>query len=344
MKILVLDTLYPEFLDALIFDPEMPYEAQLASVMSKCFGTFDACSRALRTMGWDAVDIIVNSLELQHQWNLEYDGQVSSNILQHQIAHYRPDVIFLQDLNIELPPLPSHILVAGQCSCPMPPEHRVRQCQILFTSFPHYVERFRKWGITAVYNPLAFDPIVLDRTVPAERSYDVVFVGGVGNPGHWRAGMQMLERVARDVPSFRWWGYGFDQLPINSRLRDKYQGPAWGLEMYQSFRQAKIVVNRHGEVAEGYANNMRLFEVTGMGAALVTEAAPNLEDFFACGESPEVAPYADPLEAVDNIQFLLTSDKYRADIAQAGQRRTLKDHTYAQRMLTVSEHLMDALR
>jgi spore maturation protein CgeB len=76
----------------------------------------------------------------------------------------------------------------------------------------------------------------------------------------------------------------------------------------------------------------------------VTEAAPNLEDFFACGESPEVAPYADPLEAVDNIQFLLTSDKYRADIAQAGQRRTLKDHTYAQRMLTVSEHLMDALR
>jgi hypothetical protein len=43
--------------------------------------------------------------------------------------------------------------------------------------------------------------------------------------------------------------------------------------MYRVLARSGIVVNRLGPVAEGAANNMRLFEATGAGALLLTEAA-----------------------------------------------------------------------
>ena len=51
--------------------------------------------------------------------------------------------------------------------------------------------------------------------------------------------------------------------------------------MYKVYGRSKIVINRHGEVAQGFANNMRMFEATGMGALLMTGQSPNLSDFFS---------------------------------------------------------------
>jgi hypothetical protein len=80
--------------------------------------------------------------------------------------------------------------------------------------FPHYVEQFANLGVRAVFNPLGFDPIVLQRTLePKERDIDVSFVGGVGNPSHWKYGMEVLNAVAEAIPTFKWWGYGVETLP-----------------------------------------------------------------------------------------------------------------------------------
>ena len=35
--------------------------------------------------------------------------------------------------------------------------------------------------------------------------------------------------------------------------------------MYRVLRQSKIALNRHSDVAEDHANNMRLYEATGVG-------------------------------------------------------------------------------
>ncbi len=170
-----------------------------------------------------------------------------------------------------------------------------------------------------------------------DRIHDVVFIGGVGAPGHWTSGMRTLHAVAEAIPTFKWWGYGAEHLPVNSALFQKYQGEAWGLDMYRIMLQSKIVLNRHGEVAEGYANNMRMFEATGCGAALLTEASKNLGTFFELAHGfHEVAPYASIDEAIETIKLLI---KYGAGLAARGQQRTLRDHTYAQRMKTVSDTL-----
>jgi spore maturation protein CgeB len=82
---------------------------------------------------------------------------------------------------------------------------------------------------------------------------------------------------------------------------------------------------------------MRLFEATGAGAMLVTESAPNLSDFFA--EGREVVTYDHPDDLMEKLSHYLEHDGERIAIASAGQRRTLRDHTYAQVMARLSEIL-----
>jgi spore maturation protein CgeB len=337
MKIQIVDTYYPDFLKSWDFNPAATYQSELKRLLEFSFGTGDFYSRNLRSLGWDTEDVIINApLQKPNKFGI-------------------PDVIFLQDLSI--PTGRRHFdeyLLAGQCSCPMPPEKKLRKCNVIFTSFPHYVDRFERMGIRAVYNPLAFDPIVLDRInveltqdmkrgpFAPDRIYDCVFIGGVGNPSHWKRGMETLETVAREIPTFKWWGYGYSTLPADSALRDKYQGEAWGLDMYRIMLQSKIVLNRHGEVAQGYMNNMRCFEATGCGALLLTEYAPNLRQFF---KEDEAISYGSPEEAITKIRWYLDKDHedVRAWVAANGQARTLRDHTYVQRMKTVSDMLQEML-
>lgn len=323
-KILIVDTYYPDFLRSLPFDPQSTYEAQLQAVLDRKFGTADCYSRNLRALGWEAVDVIANHEKLQEM-----------RPLCNQIAEYWPDVLFMQDLSVDWPDEYRPDVVAGQLSCPWPGDEQVKRFDLLFTSFPHYVERIEKLGVKAIYLPLAFEPSVLDGVEIKDRIHDCVFVGGVGAPSHWARGMETLHYVAEHIPTFKWWGYGADLLP-EGPLKQKYQGRAWGREMYEIMLQSKIVLNRHGEVAEGFANNMRMFEATGCGALLVTEDAPNLPELFA---SDEVIDYDSPADAVYKIRYYLMNEGARSLRAWQGQSRTLRDHTYAQRMKVVSETL-----
>lgn len=360
-RVLIIDTYYPDFIKSLPFDPSSTYEVELRKVLDRSFGTADFYSRNLRAQGWDAVDIVANHEDLQRMWAKEngrhwtiWDG----DILGAQIDSCSPDVVFMQDLSVPFSIVENPCL-AGQLSCPWPGDEIVGRFDILYTSFPHYVPRIEALGVRAVYNPLAFEPSVMERTFTQrgvegfyrgtwdaagkpvrQRIHDVVFIGGVGNPSHWRYGMEVLETVAREIPTFKWWGYGLETLPADSALRRCYQGEAWGTAMYEILLQSKICLNRHGEVAEGYANNMRMFEATGCGAMLLTEAAPNLPELWPPGYA---VPYHSPADAVYQIRRYLHYEPDRLKIAKFGEVQTLRDHTYAQRMKTVSETLLSML-
>ena len=264
-----------------------------------------------------------------------------------QIAEHEADVVYAQDLNFfsrgDLDRLRSEgRLVAGQIASPMPDPERLRGFQLLLTSFPHFVERFRELGVDSEYLPIAFYGEVLERlrrdgvdpSPESGRPHPIAFVGGLGADVHGvRA--RLLERIAEQLP-FEGWGYGWDGLS-DGPLRRAYRGEAWGIDMYRVLAQSRVVVNVHSSAAEGFANNMRLFEATGAGALLLTEVAPNLADFFEPGR--EVATYDGPDELMEKLGHYLEHDGERRAIAAAGQRRTLRDHTYAKVMARLAEIL-----
>jgi spore maturation protein CgeB len=229
--------------------------------------------------------------------------------------------------------------VVGQIAAPLPPWDIVKGFDFVLTSFPHFVPRLRDRGVDSAYLKLAFDerlPTLVPESDPeSARAHDVVFVGGV-NPAIHPAGTALLERVCatRSVAVF---GYGAEALPSSSPILRNYKGEAWGLEMYRALAAAKIALNRHIDVAEGHANNMRLYEATGMGAALLTERAANLVELFE--PDREVATYDNADQLLTQIDLLLADEDRRRDIARAGHRRTLREHTWANRIAELARML-----
>lgn len=360
MRILIIDSLYPDFLKTCPVDPASDYETELQKILSKQFGTFDAYSKNLRKLGHRCIDVIVNNGPLQQMW-AEENGRpfTFAGTAIDQIEAFAPDCVFVQDLSFfdaaTLSMISGKYLLAGQLSCPWPVDDRVSKFHCLFSSFPHYINRISECGVKAVYLPLAFEPSVLEvriepsggddtariqaaiNSLAPERDIDISFVGGVGRESHWRQGTDTLEAVAAAFPDrFQWWGYGLDNLPAGSALRGCYKGEAWGREMYSIYRRSKIVISRHGEVSQGFTNNLRCYEATGCGALLMTENSPNLRELF-----PWAAGYSSPEDLCDAIHLDLEHGP--PELAQLGQAYTLEHHTYAQRMKAVSETLKGML-
>jgi spore maturation protein CgeB len=103
----------------------------------------------------------------------------------------------------------------------------------------------------------------------------------------------------------------------------------FGLDMYRLLKSSKIVLNNHGEIAGGYAGNMRMFEATGVGSCLLTDNKDNLGDLFDVG--CEIMVYDSPEDCAEKIQWLLEHEEERERIALAGQQKTLNFHTVQNR-------------
>jgi spore maturation protein CgeB len=100
--------------------------------------------------------------------------------------------------------------------------------------------------------------------------------------------------------------------------------------MYQILHNSKITLNHHIDMANGYANNMRLFEATGVGTLLLTDWKVNLAELFEPGR--EVIAYRTPDECAELIGYYIEHDAEREAVARAGQQRALREHSYDQRM------------
>jgi spore maturation protein CgeB len=76
-----------------------------------------------------------------------------------------------------------------------------------------------------------------------------------------------------------------------------------------------------------------VFEVPACGGLLLSERAPGLERYFAIGE--EILVFESGSDLVRTIRGLLQDEPRRASIARAGFERTLRDHTWAQRLASI---------
>jgi spore maturation protein CgeB len=360
MKICIVDSYYQGFLKDFYKNDEnrklLPYSSLKNILLNSNFGTSDYYSFNLKKHGNQAVDLIVNDPILQSKWANENELIVKvygiwqriqqlpfihrfvgrpnwiQKIAIAQIKKYRPEVVYIQDLSILNPDVLKEIkkyckLLIGQIASSPPSEEYLKQFDLIITSFPHYVDFFRKLGIKSEYQKLAFEPRVLKKIGKQKRIYDTTFIGSF-TPYHIK-GTQLLEEVVTRVP-VHVWGQGLRYLSPLSPLRKNYHGKTWGTDMYKILAQSKLVINRHIGVSEQYANNMRLYESTGMGAMLITDDKKNINDLFEVGK--EVIVYQNEKDLSDKIKYYLRHDKERKKIAEAGQRRTLRDHTYPKRM------------
>ncbi|MDH4152412.1 MAG: glycosyltransferase [Nitrospira sp.] len=348
---LFLNTYYHGFLDHHYrMRPELrdaSYESQHQALQAACFGDSDFYSSGLSAVGWEAGDLIVNCRPLQDAWakvrGLDKGSQTIAVAVE-QIRELKPQVLYLQDLGIGTQEFmnivrPHVELIVGQIASPIPPHAHLEGFDILISSFPHFVDDFRRNGRVAYYQPLAFDPRLLQRLGNCSRQYPLSFVGGV-SPAH-RERQALLVALAKSLP-LHCWGYGTQALVQEGVEGTRLHGDVWGMDMFSVLARSAITVNHHIDVAKSNANNMRLFEATGCGALLVTDYKDNLTDLFEIGS--EVVAYRSVEECADLLSYYLQHKDEAAEIAKRGQRRTLRDHTYQTRMCHTGELLDRHLR
>lgn len=253
-----------------------------------------------------------------------------------QIEEFRPDVILNQSLDGVSPDFMARIksettLLVAQHAHPWLEIGESLSCYgLLISSIPASAPVFkplRQAGIPYEYHRLAFERRVLERLPPRDPSIDVSFIGSFHSAHSSR--LKLIEYLCARFPQIRIWGSGIEAIPSASAVRGKFQGQAWGLDMYRILRSSKITINHHGDVGD-YANNLRLFEATGVGCLLVTDQKSNLGEIFEVGK--EVVSYETPEECGDMIEYYLGKNEERERIALGGQERTLRDHTYETRM------------
>jgi len=359
-KVLIVQTFYPEFLkDIYASEPGLfrdDCDAQYRRLFDSAFGTGDAYSHGLRLLGCEATEIICNADAAQAKWAEERGLTLHGNIhdqrrqiVAAQIEAFRPDVVyvfewyplgdeFLEDLRSRVG------LVVGEVASPLPSNRTYGGYDLMISSWPPFVEHFRKRDIASHYIRLGFDRRIIDRLERETSRYPVTFVGGFA-PSHpdriaWLEAL--LEEVEVDI-----FCYGLEHTRPDSLIRRHYRGQVWGWEMYRMLRQSRITLNRHarldvgGAVNTDWCNNMRMYEATGAGTCLLTEWRPHLGELFE--PEREVVSYRNDRECIEKIQHYLSHEDERTAIAQAGQRRTLRDHLLTDRMqelLGIFQHHM----
>jgi spore maturation protein CgeB len=343
------------------------YDEQMAVRNRSLFGAADFYSQGLKASGVEAVDLHLNNRAMQLRWAAEKGvpigekaqgadcrGAVATmrrlfgskrmsapdlaampawmrDVMIAQIEAFRPDVILNQVMHfVSAASLRSLVgrrcLLVGQTAAPWHEPEDDRNYDLIVTSLPNYVSRFRQRGIRAHYNKLGFAPSVLAEVPETERRLSVAFVGTL--TAHHGERIRLLEYLASRT-DLDVWGTGIEEVSEASPLRTCYRGQAWGRDMFAIFRRSRIVVNQHIGIAGEFANNMRLYEATGCGAALVTDRKTNLHELFDVGS--EVIDYGDPEECLAQIEDLLGDAVRCAKIGRTGQARTCRDHTYLRR-------------
>jgi spore maturation protein CgeB len=116
---------------------------------------------------------------------------------------------------------------------------------------------------------------------------------------------------------------------VDSRISKVAKPPLFGLKMFQQLQCSRVTLNTHIDISATHASNMRLYEATGVGGCLLTDTKSNLRDLFE--PDVEVVTYNNWEECVEKLNYLLAHESERQAIAQAGQRRTLRDHNFAAR-------------
>ena len=372
-KILIVDTCYPGFLRSVGYTREAliheRYDHLIEAFMAFRFGTSDAYSHHLRSLGWDAQEIIPNSLLLQSAWAQEHDVRLSKRlavvshsalsrmpglrsvsrllptlhrVLEAQVEEISPDVVYFQDLNFAPPPLLQRFrrhakIIVGQIASPLPPSYVLRSYDLIFSSLPNQVEQIQSLGLPSEFLAIGFDQRVLDEITVERRDLPLTFVGGVSR--NHSATLPLLSNLSEPPSNLQIFGYGGDQLPTS--LRGLHQGECWGADMYRVLLRSQITLNRHIDVAEGFANNMRLFEATGCGALLVTDKAKNLQRYFS---DDEVLSYSNPADARDLVKWAQHEPEWAREVADRAQRRTLTEHSYRHRMEDLSRFLIRHMR
>ncbi|WP_420391421.1 glycosyltransferase family protein [Acuticoccus sp.] len=281
---------------------------------------------------WGGAGAAAREVKRAARTRLRRQGSAMEDIVRAYLAARPADVVFARSN-----PMPSGFwrsvpsLAVSRLSARMPSAWHPEHFDLLFVDDPVFKAFFEMHGVPTKLNRQGFDPRVADELEAPRERYEAVFVGGLGVRNFSRRTAFVAELARHTRVDF--WGYWWQETGPKGSIADwpdleqTFHGPTSGLEMYQIFRDARIVLNDYVDldVASGIGYNQRMFEVMGAGGFLLTRAATNLAMDFP----PNVfATYTDLADCLDKIRYYETNEAERREMAAVGQATVLERYSF----------------
>jgi len=340
-----------------------PYRQQHERLLALLYSWSDFIVARVRARGGEGTAIVANDTRGQQQWAREQGLRETARdaILLEQIRHGKPDVLFFQDsysfsaafVRETRRVLPKGALIAaysGLASIPPRAPEMIGELDLLVVAGWPIAEQFPTRARDTVVMGHGFETSILDRVPAGGPRIPASFIGQLGTTLHLER-RELLETVAKAVPLTLYSGTlratpkaAFRQFAasvvrrtlkahlalLRSPLNRGVRPPVYGAEMYGVLRRSDLSFNQQGGNVPFYVPNMRLFEVTGCGSCIVTDERRGIETLFE--PDSEIVTYRSKEDLGEKVAWLRDHPRERAAIAAAGQRRALKDHTFASRV------------
>ena len=350
-RLMILDSVYDGYLNWLYRThpglEDAPYQTQHEATVDGGFHNATVLTKPLENMGHEIIDVWINHTPLQIRWCVENDCETIlkanaesykiggltisqqqtrpwyESVVEEQVKHFRPDILWIADIHMLASPFLNKIQGAygyavGEIAT-TPPTTGLNRFDLIVSGAMPIVEQLRLRGLSSELLLHGFNQNVLEFMSPSKKQYNLAFVGQMHD-----GRMDMIHTISKEIDVDVW---------TNSDLLEKnnpesgiqIHAPVYGIPMYQVLRDSKIILNKHIYAVDNFATNQRLYEVTGVGTMLLTDAKENLGDLFQVDK--EVVAYSSDDECIELAKYYLEYDNAREQIAKAGCRRTLRDHT-----------------
>jgi hypothetical protein len=162
---------------------------------------------------------------------------------------------------------------------------------------------------------------------------DVIFVGGGMEYGHpeWPYRQELVKWLAATY-GHRYSKYGWPQATVRNA------------ELNNLYANSKIAIGDSVCIGFNHENywSDRIFETTGRGGFMIHPYIKGLEECFVSGQEVVFYEYGDFKMLKDLIDYHLRHDEQREKIRLAGHERTLRDHTYNNRLAQMIETIQAA--
>ena len=217
----------------------------------------------------------------------------------------------------------------------------VKASDVFFTMSEGLVGELREFNPHVFWLSQAFEPsaFAAGEITDQDRelySCDVTFVGNLGSKPQYLSRRQCLNTVINSGFHLKWWG---PRLPrklstiplIMGKLGRAYGGSfVWGETHAKISRLSKIYLGFDAMPHIRKSMSERMYIAVGCGAFYMCNHVDGIEEVLK--PDKEIVTFRSEDEMIDKIRYYLKHDAVRMNIAGAGQRRVLREHTYETRI------------
>lgn len=279
------------------------------------------------------------------------------NLLE-KVKEFKPDFVLItkDEIDIEtIKSLKNYTKVIQWYPDPVIPQWLipyVKTVDVFFTMSEGLVDEFKKYNSNTFWLTQAFEPnfFRVEKITYRDRkkySSDITFVGNLGSKPQYLPRRDALLRVLNEGFKLKWWGPPLPRKIKTIPLILGKLGRAYGGEFIYNETYAKVCILAKIFLAFDSMPHIkksmsaRMYTAVGCGAFYMCQYVDGIEEVLV--PDKEIVTFRDYDEMIEKIKFYLPREELRKRIAQAGQERVLKEHTYEVRIKQMIEIVKNVL-